>query len=40
VNTSITELSLENNRLDAEAGKALAKSLEVHLNFDVMKLSN
>jgi hypothetical protein len=30
VNTSITELNLRGNQLDAEAGKALGKALEVN----------
>jgi hypothetical protein len=37
VNTSITELNLSKNKLDAEAGKALGKALEVSLIFVVTK---
>jgi hypothetical protein len=37
VNTSITELNLSKNKLDAEAGKALGKALEVSLIFVVKK---
>jgi hypothetical protein len=38
VNTSITELNLEDNELDAEAGKALGKALEVSPIFIVTPL--
>jgi hypothetical protein len=40
VNTSITELNLESNDLDAEAGKALGKALEVSPLFIVITLSS
>jgi hypothetical protein len=36
VNTSITELNLRRNNLDAEAGKALAKALEASPIFIVI----
>jgi hypothetical protein len=39
VNTSITELNLIDNKLDAEAGKALGKALEVSPIFIVIALS-
>ena len=39
VNTSITELDLSDNKLDAEAGKALGKALEVSPIFIVIALS-
>ena len=38
VNTSITELDLTDNELDAEAGKALGKALEVSPIFIVIAL--
>jgi hypothetical protein len=38
VNTSITELNLEENKLDAEAGKALGKALDVRPIFIVITL--
>jgi hypothetical protein len=38
VNTSITVLNLEFNNLDAEAGKALGKALEVSPIFIVISL--
>ena len=38
VNTSITKLNLEDNELDAEAGKALGKALEVSPIFIVIAL--
>jgi hypothetical protein len=38
VNTSITELDLSYNKLDAEAGKALGKALEVSPIFIVIAL--
>jgi hypothetical protein len=39
VNTSITELNLEYNYLDAEAGKALGKALEVSNTYCHIALS-